>query len=618
METEDGRIIQECLNGEKEAFGVLIDKYREGIYAYIYVKIGDFQDAQDITQEVFLKAYQGLRSLKRWESFAFWLYRIAYSRCGQWQRDRAKRVDRDFIEDQSPKAMDSPSLNSYRDEQLNESVRETLDLLPEAYREVLVLHYFAGMSSDEMAVSLGTSPTAIRMRLSRARGLLKEEIIEMMSRTFEEQRLPMGFTFRVVEAVKRIKIHPATPESSGLPWGLSLATGIIITILSLNPYLSISNDISDPSGAPLPIETKVLKTGEIPVDIIKIDEVSIISSKYDNDKNAEIYNPKNVLLSALHGEGNIWTKKNNMPTTKGAHSSSVVNDKIYVIGGCKAFPDPLSTVEEYDPATDTWTKKADMPTARNVMAASALDGKIYAIGGWNWGGVSSVVEEYDPEKDKWIRKADMQLARDGLAASSVNGKIYAIGGGVVGQVLLDPTQAVEEYDLITDTWTRKADMPTSRHSLVASAVNGKIYAIGGRIGLGQEGPPLATVEEYDPITDTWTRKADMPTPRWYPAISVVDNRIYVIGGSINEASGLSIVEVYDPVTDTWEKKANMPTPRWYFSTNAINGKIYAIGGAIAAWTYTSAVEEYDTGFISGEAIKAKGKLSTTWGETKSR
>ena len=77
MRTEDGCIIRRCLEGEPEAFGLLVDKYKAGVYAFVYVKLRNFQDAQDVTQEVFLQAYRGLRSLRRWESSASWLYRIA-------------------------------------------------------------------------------------------------------------------------------------------------------------------------------------------------------------------------------------------------------------------------------------------------------------------------------------------------------------------------------------------------------------------------------------------------------------------------------------------------------------------------------------------------------------
>ena len=70
VRTEDGYIVSKCLNGESEAFGLLVDKYKEGIYAFIYAKLRDsgfrnFQDAQDVTQAVFIKAYEKLRAL-RW------------------------------------------------------------------------------------------------------------------------------------------------------------------------------------------------------------------------------------------------------------------------------------------------------------------------------------------------------------------------------------------------------------------------------------------------------------------------------------------------------------------------------------------------------------------------
>jgi len=89
MRTDDGSIIQTCLNGEPEAFGVLVDRYKAGIFAYIYARVTNFQDAQEVTQDVFLAAYQGLSNLKRWERFSSWLFRIAYNHC----KKMAKKTD---------------------------------------------------------------------------------------------------------------------------------------------------------------------------------------------------------------------------------------------------------------------------------------------------------------------------------------------------------------------------------------------------------------------------------------------------------------------------------------------------------------------------------------------
>ena len=117
--------------------------------------------------------------------------------------------------------------------------------------------------------------------------------------------------------------------------------------------------------------------------------------------------------------------------------------------------------------TNACVAKADMPTPRFGLTTSVVDGKIYAIGGGKtpYGKYLSTLEVYDPTTDTWTTKADMPTARFFHSTSVVNGKIYAIGGAPYAEASV-PT--VEEYDPATDTWTRKADMPTSRGSLSTS------------------------------------------------------------------------------------------------------------------------------------------------------
>ena len=133
---------------------------------------------------------------------------------------------------------------------------------------------------------------------------------------------------------------------------------------------------------------------------------------------------------------------------------------------------------------------------------------------------------------------------------------------------------------------------SARWGLSTSVVDGVIYAIGGRVA-GKE-PALSTVEAYDPGTDTWTKKADIPTPRWRFSINMINGVIYTIGGrEEKEGPPISTVAVYNPGTDTWAKKPDMPTKRWGLRTGVINGKIYAIGGR-GAREPLSVVEVYDT------------------------
>ena len=100
MRTADGFIIRKCLDGDSAAFGLLVDKYKGGVYALAYSKLGNFHDAEDVTQEVFIKAYENLRSLRRWDSFHAWLYSITSNLCKDWIKKQRRRPDRDSIEDQ--------------------------------------------------------------------------------------------------------------------------------------------------------------------------------------------------------------------------------------------------------------------------------------------------------------------------------------------------------------------------------------------------------------------------------------------------------------------------------------------------------------------------------------
>ena len=121
-------------------------------------------------------------------------------------------------------------------------------------------------------------------------------------------------------------------------------------------------------------------------------------------------------------------------------------------------------------------------------------------------------------------------------------------------------------------------MPTPRGLLCATAVNGKIFAIGA--ATAPSGPWLDTVERYDPLTDTWTLRANTPTAKGVSAASTVHGLIYVIGGR-SGGTGFPTVEEYDPETNTWTRRANMPGQRFSLGTSEVNGRIYAIGGASA-------------------------------------
>jgi len=619
VRTEDGYIVQKCLEGDSAAFGLLVDRYRKSIYALAYSKVHNFHDAQDITQEAFLKAYRNLPNLRRWDNFMGWLYRITVNLSRDVLRSRARRPDGEFIEDQDPEMLDYPAMDSYREDMVDEIVREALDSLPEMYREVLTLRYFGGMNIREISRFLGTSPSTIDRRLRGARSRLREEIPVMMSTTHEQHGLPANFTFRIVEMVKRIKIH-ATPRATGLPWGLSLAAGIAIVVMTLGSQMAI---YQSPELAVFPSRTETLKVREMSVDILSAPGTSIMAGKQGDIDGGGIdpQKPQNASFLAPAKGGGTWTQKADMPTARWICGSAEVDGKIYVVGGAPTQSSATKVTEEYDPAADTWAKRASMPTARHGVGAAAVDGIIYIIGG-NGGSANNVdmatVEAYDPTADKWVKKANMPTSRAVLSAVTVDGKIYAIGGAFRAATL----RTVEVYDPTTDKWTKKADMPTARWRPAVCVVDGKIYVFGGSRQRTDPYAPAIIVEVYDPATDTWTRASDMPRARFIHSASVVAGEIYIIGGADTAVGEFSIVDVYDPTTDTWTTAADLPTPRAGHTANVVDGKIYAIGGMNgprdAGHPLHSTVEEYAPDLPdTSSSISPERKIPTMWGQVRS-
>lgn len=224
--------------------------------------------------------------------------------------------------------------------------------------------------------------------------------------------------------------------------------------------------------------------------------------------------------------------------------AELVGTKIYHIGGLNgsAIGNVSNEVWEYTPATDAWVQKTNMPTAREDFGAAVVGTKIYCFGGvTNVGGVSTasnVLEIYDTATDTWDEtKTDMPEPRAlGNFAGVYNGKIYLIGGvnTMVGYPTLAAQTIVWEYDPVADTYTVKSPIPFGTCYKYVDEINGKLYVISGA------GSGLTTVadnhscavHEYDVVTDTWTRKKGGPYAVLGCSSAVLNGKIYWCGGSL--------------------------------------------------------------------------------------
>jgi N-acetylneuraminic acid mutarotase len=287
-----------------------------------------------------------------------------------------------------------------------------------------------------------------------------------------------------------------------------------------------------------------------------------------------------------------WISKAPMHEARSGVGVAVVNGKIYAIGGSTQsgqWPNirggTVGTNEEYDPATDTWTFKVPLPTPRHVFATAVCQNKIYCIGGYTSNGtVTGVNEVYDPATDTWENKAPMPTARIGLQANTANGKIYLIGGYVPAYYTTQNFSSSfltlnEVYDPATDSWAKKAPMPTAASNYASAVVDNKIYLIGGLF----KSEEFTLNQIYDPKTDTWRQGTPSPSITAYGAAGATTGvnapkRIYILGQDFSFPEPPYINRVYDPENNSWTFGVAVPTNRRGLVVAVVNDMLYAIGG----------------------------------------
>ena len=170
MVDNDVQLIRRILLGDDEAFGILIQKYRKGVHALIWRKIGDFHYAEEITQDVFLQVYQKLSTLKNPNQFAGWLYVIVDRLCINWLQ-RHKPAEQSLaatsireIEEFSYACYVSEQRETEALERRYAIVKKLLEKLPESERTVVTLYYLGEMTTKEIGKFLGVSVNTIKSR----------------------------------------------------------------------------------------------------------------------------------------------------------------------------------------------------------------------------------------------------------------------------------------------------------------------------------------------------------------------------------------------------------------------------------------------------------------------
>lgn len=181
---EDNRLVAHILAGNPECYDEIVFRYRKRLVPYAYHLVGVTEEAEDIVQSVFVKAYQNLKSFDTSRKFSSWIYRIAHNEAVNFLKKRGRRylvswedvtASKDKLE---MAATEKSPEDIWMTRELEEEVHGAMEKLPLKYRTVLNLRYFLDKSYKEIGVIIGKSQNTVGTLLNRAKKKLLR-ILEM-------------------------------------------------------------------------------------------------------------------------------------------------------------------------------------------------------------------------------------------------------------------------------------------------------------------------------------------------------------------------------------------------------------------------------------------------------
>jgi N-acetylneuraminic acid mutarotase len=186
----------------------------------------------------------------------------------------------------------------------------------------------------------------------------------------------------------------------------------------------------------------------------------------------------------------------------------------------------------------------------------------------------------------WDERQPTLTSRSNAMAEAITGKVYVIGGSQS-----DRSDKLEAYDVSTNTWSVLNPLPSNRSDVATTVLDDRLFVIGGS---GESN----RLDRYDPATNTWVNLQGMTTGRFGATAETFRGRIYVIGG--NGSNG-RVVEEYNPDTNKWTTKRTSPSRRFQSASVVFNGKIYVIGGGETAEDRVNAYDVDKDEWVTGLA-----------------
>jgi N-acetylneuraminic acid mutarotase len=303
------------------------------------------------------------------------------------------------------------------------------------------------------------------------------------------------------------------------------------------------------------------------------------------------------LASAVALASNTWTPKAAYPAVFGAVGLSLGmvpnaagESIVYSFGGTDDEGGSAVSIRAYNVATNTWTTKSYEPRVDvfNTNGVGKIGSKLYFSGGRSWNGGSEYIDGrfwvYNPATNTLTEKArPPKLTADGVTGV-IDGKLYVLPGTCsadyypgAGYCEFEPFRRLFRYNPATNKWATKRSAPHYHTNGAGGVINGKFYVAGGTDDHRQ---PVAALDRYDPLTDTWKTLAPLPTAGRAVG-TVLQGKLFVIVSKLKADFTTELrAYAYNPATNTWTPRAAPNRGHPAIVRVTLNGKprLFAAGG----------------------------------------
>src|SRR4051812_19174377 len=251
--TTDAELVGGCLAGDREVFGLIVERYRSLLCSLAYSGTGSLSESEDLAQEAFVEAWRQLHKLREPEKLRSWLCGILRHKLGRLRRsdgqEPVRRAEALEVAEQMPSA-EAPAVNLAMDKEEQAILWSALERVPELYREPLVLYYREHRSIEHVAVALDLSEDAVKQRLARGRKILQERVLSFVEGALSRSGPGSVFTLGVLAALPAMTVPAKAAglgaaaaqgslmaKTTGLAALLASISGVVSAVLTLRANL---------------------------------------------------------------------------------------------------------------------------------------------------------------------------------------------------------------------------------------------------------------------------------------------------------------------------------------------------------------------------------------------